>query len=222
MEPRVVSPHKEKNPPMHPNTPTEAAKLVAPAPTCPRPLRSICSRLFGVPGRRRPLRSAALGLQARLRRPRHNAAREPPRRRLCGRPMAHTKAPRPGLAFRPRRAPTLGSGARIPQRLGHRLPDVAAQQAEQERRRPAHLCAAEPRSARPRRPPGPSGASGAAGCRACLHVAWPRARRAPRSNWPRPRPAWRWAPQPPAAPSSAHPGGFPKRWRRGPAHPLTP
>lgn len=148
---------------------------------------------------------------------------EPPRRRsLCGRPVAHTKARPPGLTSRLRRAPTLSPGTRLPQRLGHRLPDVAAQQAEQERRRPAHLRAAGPRPARPRRPPGWSGASGAAGRRASLHVAWLRARRAhrPIGRAPARRGAGLRSPRPLPPPHTRV--GSPKRRRRGPAHSLTP
>lgn len=73
------------------------------------------------------------------------AAPQPPERsaeppHLRGRPVTPPKARRPApprTLLGLRRAPTLGSGARTPQRRGHRLADVAAQQAERERRRAA-------------------------------------------------------------------------------------
>lgn len=208
---------------MHPNAPSQAAKLVPPAPPRSPASREHLLRAPRSPRAAPPPPERGAGAQARLRRPRHNAAREPPRRRsLCRRPVAHTKARPPGLASRLRRAPTLSPGTRLPQRLGHRLPDVAAQQAEQERRRPAHLRAAGPRPARPRRPPGWSGASGAAGRRASLHVAWLRARRAhrPIGRAPVRRGAGLRSPRPLPPPHTRV--GSLKRRRRGPAHPLTP
>lgn len=76
-------------------------------------------------------RSNRLGL-------RHNAARvQPP-------PLPRQARERhKSVPLRPRhRPPTLGSRVRFPQRLGDRLPDVAAEQAEQQCSRPVHLRAA--------------------------------------------------------------------------------
>lgn len=76
-------------------------------------------------------RSNGLGL-------RHNAARvqRPPLPRQAR--ERHKSVP-----LWPRhRPPTLGSRVRFPQRLGDRLPDVAAEQAEQQCSRPVHLRAA--------------------------------------------------------------------------------
>lgn len=206
---------------LHPNQLPEAATADATYTTSgPRPPGNIRPGNLGVPRRRRPLGSAALGPQAPRRRlglglrpppQRHNAAWQP--RRLRRRPAADTKpaaaGPRASRARR-RRAPTLGSGAGLPQRLGHRLPHVAAQQAEQERRRPAHLRTAGPRAARAGRPPARSGASGAADRRASLHVAWLRARRArrPIGRAPARRGAGPRSPRP--LPPPRAPVGFPE------------
>lgn len=76
-------------------------------------------------------RSNLLGL-------RHNAARvQPP-------PLPRQARERhKSVPLRPRhRPPTLGSRVRFPQSLGDRLPDVAAEQAEQQCSRPVHLRAA--------------------------------------------------------------------------------
>lgn len=209
-----------KDPRLHPNLPPEAPAADATrTPGGPRPLGSISPGIAASPGGAAPVRSAArgcgpggggsgsgFGRRRDTMRPGSSAAS------AAGPRPTQSPPPPPALEpLGPRRLPTLGSGARLPQRLGHRLPDVAAQQAEQERRRPAHLRAAGPRAARAGRSPARSGASRAVGRRASLHVAWLRARRAPPPDWPRPRPARRRAPQPTAAPASARPGGFPRR-----------
>lgn len=204
---------------MHPNAPSQAAKLVPPAPP---PV----SRLSGAsaPGPSESQGGAASsGARRGGCRP-DSGGRDTMRPESLPAAAASAAGPWPTqkLASRLRRAPTLSPGTRLPQRLGHRLPDVAAQQAEQERRRPAHLRAAGPRPARPRRPPGWSGASGAAGRRASLHVAWLRARRAhrPIGRAPVRRGAGLRSPRPLPPPHTRV--GSLKRRRHDPAHPLTP
>lgn len=107
-----VSAARIKDPRIHPHQTREAATAVPPAPRRPAAPRERLPGYLGAPGRRRPLGSAALGLQARWRRlglgrpRRHNAAPEPRRRRrLCSRPAADTK---PAAAHRPW-APAPGS-----------------------------------------------------------------------------------------------------------------
>ena len=196
---------------MHPNRPREAAIADATRTPAARGPPGASARVSRRPRAAPPPRERGAGAAGPVAAARARAAVAT----QCG-PGAPPPPPPPplpqarGRHKARRRAPTLGSGAGFPQRLGHRLPDVAAQQAEQERRRPAHLRAAGPRAARAGRPPARSGASGAAGRRASLHIAWLRARRArrPIGRAPARRGAGPRSPRP--LPPPRAPVGFPE------------
>lgn len=226
-----MSLHKGKGLRMHPNALAAAASGATRTPTGPRspgPPRASAAGPSASPGG-----AAPSGAQRGGRRPGSGRrgtmrpASRPPRASAAGPWPTQKPAGRagPGLPHPRRRAPTVGSSARLPQRLGHRLPDVAAQQAEQQRRRPAHLLAAGAPAGWASPTPGTERR-----VRGGRSPRPPPCRRAPRApgpppDWPRPRPARRRAPQPPASPSSAHPGGFPEATAprsRPPFNPFAP
>lgn len=146
MEPRVRVMHKGKRlgckqkshqrlPPRRQSEqlvpPRSPGSICAAGPACSR--GGAAPRVSRRGGCRTAVQVELLGL-------RHNAARvQPPPLPRQAR-ARHKSGPRPRR--RRRRPPTLGSRAGFPQRLGDRLPNVAAEQAEQQRGGPAHLRAA--------------------------------------------------------------------------------
>lgn len=221
-----VSRHKGKDLRRHADEPPEAATAGATrAPLGPRP-RTPPEPLPGAPrrppaapppreqgaGAAGPAAEAAVGAPAARR---HNAAREPPRpppplRQARGR---HKSPPAAGPRASPAPPPRTDLGLR------RRAPAASwsppSRRCSPAGRRGAPRTCSSPR----RRAPGGSGSPTTGTERRVRGGRAPRlppCRLAPRApgpppDWPRPRPARRRAPQPTAAPSSAHPGGFPRR-----------
>lgn len=146
MEPRVRVMHKGKHlgckPKSHQRLPPrrQPEQLVPPrSPGSICAAGPACSRGGAAPGvsRRGGLRDRGAGRAAWA-----SATMRPgsSRHRCRARPGRDTKASPSGPATA--HPPTLGSRAGLPQRLGDRLPNVAAEQAEQQRSGPAHLRAA--------------------------------------------------------------------------------